>query len=335
VPCYKCQQKCNIGEFVDELICKPACNVGRCVMDYLSKCWKCPKQDCEDDEYTEQDDCEEGCDGPCRVNEDSNCWYCPLVTCEDIDKYSSEDACQNYCEEPDVCEFKDDIDCWECVESEATCEDRGMYSDQGSCEGECDEPDYCVYSENYDCWQCQGVTCTGSLHDESDCDGDCNENEGEVCVKHQSGCYWCVCPDLYVNSLSGSVHRSASTHCSTGEYGLEVCTTECSLSGTAQFKIKNKGTGPAGASTARVDLMSSEDALVDSETESVGALGAGQTSSTMTVDLAKYAEVVGKTCDGLDWWTSTYTMWVFADYGDAVKECDEDNNDIHAETSAS
>lgn len=259
-----------------------------------------------------------------------------LPTICPIGRYTSEEDCHNDCEEPDTCRQDSSTNCWYCV-NVPTCKERDMHDTESDCENACEAPDRCQYNEGYGCWYCQQVTitCGSGLYEKSDCDGRCNSGKGETCIKYNDYCYRCVCPDLYVNSMSGSVHRSASTHCSTGgEYGLEVCETECSLSGTAQFKIKNKGTSNAGASTARVDLMSGEDSLVDSETEPISALSAGQTSDTKTVDLAKYEKVVGKTCDGLDWWTSSYTMWVFADYGDSVKECDEDNNDVHAETSA-
>ncbi|MBD3388920.1 MAG: hypothetical protein GF416_07625 [Candidatus Altiarchaeales archaeon] len=209
-----------------------------------------------------------------------------------------------------------------------TCEQQGMSSTQQLCNLGCHEPDYCQYNEAAQCWVCVDVriSCGGSLYDNSNCDGECNR-PGWACTPYQGGpCYACLCPDLIVTSLQGSVSLSQSTTCKG-----EACTTDCSLSATANIKIRNIGDASAPASTARVSLSPA----AESDTASIESLAAGAVSGTKTIYFSKFATVSGKTCDGLSWWTTTYTFTATADYGNAIVECEESNNENSVATSAS
>ncbi|HEX55134.1 MAG: hypothetical protein DRO94_04015 [Candidatus Altiarchaeales archaeon] len=203
-----------------------------------------------------------------------------------------------------------------------TCEDMGMYSSESACDNECDPPDRCVYHEGYECWYCQQVECGEGLYESSNCDGECDPTRGEVCEEYQdTGCYRCVCPDLMVTSISAKVSLSANTHCQD-----EICKTDCSLSATVEFQIRNIGARAVDASTAQVKLAPA----VGTETEAVESLDPGEVSTTKTLYFSRFATVTGSgmvACEQLDWWSSEYTATVIADFENDVAECDEDNNE--------
>ncbi len=261
-----------------------------------------------------------GCESPEICNEECVCVATQNPPTENTTECPEgeykKDECEQRREPYDRCVIDEKTNCWYCEEPR-TCEDLGMFSTKSGCDSDCVPPDYCKYSEDYKCWYCVDVTCGDGLYESSDCNGECSGQ----CELYQGGpCYWCVCPDLYVKSIHAHVSKSASTHCQN-----EVCTTECTLDATVDFKIKNSGTGSASDSTAFVEALPG----VGEKTESVGALDPGAETSTITSTFHKSAVVSGSgtaACSELEWWSDTYTARVTADSEGAVEECDEGNN---------
>jgi len=288
-------QECGEGESITQQVCESLCAAGQCLLNELTECWRCLAGGCEEDEYT------------------------------------SQSACEDDCDEPDYCSLDEGTECWMCLEGQ-TCADRGMYDSQGDCEDECAAPDRCEFNEGYDCWYCQqvNVICNPPLYDDADCDGDCDSDDGETCVKYNDYCYRCVCPDLYISYRKTSVSKSASTHCeSHGE--IQVCETTCTLTATVQITVKNGGTSMADSSSARVEINPG----VGSKTAIIGQLLPGGTSSN-TLALDKSGTAIGsgaEACEQLEWWVTGYTTVATADYNDDVAECDEDNNENSGQTS--
>jgi hypothetical protein len=284
--CWALMGICNKGEYVSS-DCNGDCDDDEecIVVDSDVPCYGCGTLECGEGEYQTQQECEAECEDDCGINEATNCWYCG---------------------------------------GEITCEQLGMYSGQSDCGADCQEPDYCAFHEGYGCWYCRHVTvtCSGSLYEDSDCDGDCPGH----CGKYQGGpCYKCICPDLYVSSLSASISRSRSTTCQG-----ESCKTVCTLTADANFRIKNAGDATAGASTALVQITPD----VGSKQEPMESLSSKQESSTKSVNFQKSQEVIGRAeaCLELGWWVSSYTVSVTADYGNAVDECDKENNNVQSGT---
>ncbi len=285
--CCYLQSVCGRGEYISS-DCDGECEGSEeCIVeDPDVPCYTCGSQDCGESEYETQTDCEAECEVACDIDEATNCWYCGGMP------------------------------------RGSACEDVGMYSTQGDCDQDCEEPDRCVLHEAYGCWYCQNVECGSGLYENAECDGQCDDEE--YCEEYQgSGCYRCVqspCPDLYVSSLSANIHRSASTTCQG-----EVCQTFCELDGEVEFRIKNAGSAQAGGSTAKVDIAPN----VGTQQEMIGSLNGGQESGTVTTSFYKSGTVSGsgiESCAQLDWWVGSYTASVTADQGDAVDECNENNN---------
>jgi len=310
------------GEGEDVCLTDSACYYYKCVGTECKKINEPGEDSCSSDTDCYHMECvDKACirvagksDSTCQT--DNDCKECTSG------EYPTSSECSTQCDR--TCLINEATSCYFCP----SCEDLDMYGTESDCESKkpCNRPDYCVKStssSSKNCWYCQGVTCGGSdyPYKDSNCDGNCDSGKGEVCVEYgDSGCYGCKCPDLVVSSRKVSISFSESIDC-----GGEVCMMECIRAGYIQLKIGNFGKAAAGSSNAHVVLSPSEETW----DKSIEALSPGQSSSEKTIDLANSYNGEGSSCETLSWWWSapTYTVTFTADYGNAVTECDENNNE--------